>query len=60
MTNTQKIQIFEIQNPKNTPLIFVCIYAKSTPWEIDMNVDFFQTMTSYEKPCLSLKPSFSI
>ena len=29
----KKIQIFEIQNPKNTPLILGCIYAKPTPWE---------------------------
>ena len=28
----KKIQILEIQNPKNTPLILVCKYAKSTPW----------------------------
>ena len=27
-----KIQIFEIQNLKNTLLIPVCIYTKSTPW----------------------------
>ena len=30
----KKIQIFEIQNPKNTRLISVCKYAKSTPWDI--------------------------
>ena len=32
VTSTQKIQILEIQNPQNTPLILVCKYAKSTPW----------------------------
>ena len=36
LTSTQKIQIFEIQNPKNTPLIPVCIYAKSTPWGLTL------------------------
>ena len=29
----KKIQILEIQNPKNTPLIPVCEHAKSTPWD---------------------------
>ena len=32
VNSTPKIQIFEIQNPKNTPLIPVCKYAKSNPW----------------------------
>ena len=31
VSSTPKIQIFEIQNPKNTPLVPVCKYAKSTP-----------------------------
>ena len=34
VTSTQKIQIFEIQNSKNTPLMPVCKYAKYTPWGI--------------------------
>ena len=33
-----KIQMFEIQNPKNTPLIAVCKYAKFTSWEHLMHV----------------------
>ena len=39
VTSTQKIQIFEIQDPKNTPLITVCKYAKSTPWAFAMIID---------------------
>ena len=31
---TQKIQVLEIQNSKNTPLIPVCKYVKSTPWDV--------------------------
>ena len=30
----KKIQILEIQNSKNTPLIPVCKYVKSTPWAV--------------------------
>ena len=33
MTSTPKIQIFQIQNPQNTPLIPVGKYAKSTLWD---------------------------
>ena len=32
VSSTQKIQIFEIQNPEKIPLIPVCKYAKFTPW----------------------------
>ena len=34
--STQKIQILQIQNQKNTPLIPVCKYAKSNPWDPEM------------------------
>ena len=34
MSSARKTQIFEIHIPKNTPLIPVCKYAKSTPWEL--------------------------
>ena len=33
----KKIQILEIQNPQNTPLILVFKYAKSTPWGESMD-----------------------
>ena len=43
MTCTRKIQIFEIQNHKKiTPLIPVCKYAKSTPWELNPIMDNYE------------------
>ena len=36
VSSTPKIQILEIQNPKNILLIPVCKYGKSVPWVIPL------------------------